>query len=80
MPMTQEQMELSMFLSRPVDDGLDAVDKALVLYKSSSGETKKTARRILVALNLCFKELAPKATTASRWTELQPEVRRAIGQ
>jgi hypothetical protein len=71
---TREEVELSSGLSMPIADGLDAVEEALALYRSSKGETKKQAARILRALKLTFSKLAPLTTSAGRWKELKREI------
>jgi hypothetical protein len=73
-----DEIELSTFLSGPVADGLDGLERALKLFESSKGHTKEQCRRILVELNLMFAQLAPKTTSASHWEQLKREVNQAI--
>ena len=77
--MTREEIELSTFLNVPVADGLDAVEETLALFRSSKGETRKQARKILSALRLTFSQLAPRTTSATHWDELRRQIVREIG-
>lgn len=78
-PMSDRDIELSMFLDMPVADGLDAVEEALLLYRSSRGETRTQVKRMLVAMRLMFSKLAPKCTSEGRWEELKRQIIEEIG-
>lgn len=67
------------WLNMPVGDGLDAVDEALALFRSSKGQTREQAGRILAALKLTFTNLAPLTTSASRWKELKRQIIQELG-
>lgn len=76
--MTHEEVEFGSAMTLPVADGLDAVDEALALYRSSRGGVREAARRMLCAQRLMFEKIAPLTNCAHRWEMLRSEIVQAL--
>ena len=72
------EAQVSMFLTLPVADGMDAIAELLEFHRKSSGHTKQQLGRILMVFKRTFSVLAPRTDSAARWEALERQMDLAI--